>query len=546
MDQRRTLIFVISSLLILMLYQELVLNRLNPPHEAAPTASESPAVQEQALGAPPQAHEEPQVQARPRPVEGQDVVVETEFYRAVFTTAGGRLRSFQLKNYRAAVTAGSPPLEMIREAEGGLWPMGLQLRGATASVDDASVLYQADRTRLDLRGDAGDSITFRGMLGGATVSKEVRVVGNRYLIDVDLRIDGAGPDVKEAALGWVRGVDLTPKPGHEIVFDSVLALQAGKLHRETFADLAAGKVLERDVGWLGFAGPYFFAGIAPDFGRDAAPQTNAARLWMKSRGQVVETQVILPAGQFAGHFDLYIGPKKLDVLDEAGHSFKRAVDLGWFSFVALPLLQVLKFSHGITGNYGVDIILLTLAIKILFTPLTHRSFKSMRDMQKLQPQINKIREQFKDNSEQMNKEIMALYQRHKVNPFGGCLPMVVQMPVFIGLYQALQNAVELRHAPFVAWINDLSAPDRLGAFPIPFVEPPGFPVLTLLMGVSMLVQQWMTPSTGDPSQRTIMMIMPLMFTFMFIGFPSGLTLYWLVNNILTIAQQYVINRQAND
>ena len=144
----------------------------------------------------------------------------------------------------------------------------------------------------------------------------------------------------------------------------------------------------------------------------------------------------------------------------------------------------------------------------------------------------------------MNKEIMELYRRHKVNPLGGCLPMVLQIPVFIGLYQALLNAVELRHAPFLWWINDLSAPDRLGSVQLPFVQQPGVPVLTLLMGASMFAQQWMTPAAGDPAQQRMMMVMPLMFTFMFVNFPSGLALYWLVNNLLTIAQQYYINRTA--
>ena len=166
----------------------------------------------------------------------------------------------------------------------------------------------------------------------------------------------------------------------------------------------------------------------------------------------------------------------------------------------------------------------------------------MKSMQKLQPQMAKIRERYKDNAEEMNKEIMELYRRHKVNPLGGCLPMVLQIPVFIGLYNALSHAIELRHAPFLLWITDLSAPDRLGALAIPFVSPPGIPVLTLFMGASMFVQQWMTPSTGDPAQQRVMMIMPLMFTFMFVSFPAGLTLYWLVNNVLTIGQQYVINR----
>jgi YidC/Oxa1 family membrane protein insertase len=167
----------------------------------------------------------------------------------------------------------------------------------------------------------------------------------------------------------------------------------------------------------------------------------------------------------------------------------------------------------------------------------------MRAMQKLQPQMAKIREQLKDKPDEMNKEIMELYRRHKVNPLGGCLPMVLQIPVFVGLYNALMNAVELRHAPFALWIRDLSAPDRLGSIQLPFVEQPGIPVLTGLMGVSMFVQQLMTPvATADPVQQRVMLIMPVLFTFMFINFPSGLTLYWLVNNILTIAQQYTVNR----
>jgi YidC/Oxa1 family membrane protein insertase len=142
----------------------------------------------------------------------------------------------------------------------------------------------------------------------------------------------------------------------------------------------------------------------------------------------------------------------------------------------------------------------------------------------------------------MNKEMIELYQRHKVNPFGGCVPMLLQFPVFIGLYQALMNAIELRHAPFMLWIDDLSAPDRLGSIPLPFVDQPGIPVLTVFMGASMLAQQWMTPPAGDPAQQRVMMLMPLLFTFVFVNFPSGLVLYWLVNNVLTIAQQYYISR----
>jgi YidC/Oxa1 family membrane protein insertase len=175
-------------------------------------------------------------------------------------------------------------------------------------------------------------------------------------------------------------------------------------------------------------------------------------------------------------------------------------------------------------------------IKLAFIPLTQKSLTSMKEMQKLQPQMAKIREKFKDDREKLNKEMMELYKRHRVNPLGGCLPMLLQFPVFIGLYQALLNAVELRHARFALWINDLSAPDRL------MISGVGIPVLTILMGASMLLQQWMTPSAGDPTQKTMMLILPVVFTFMFINFPSGLVLYWLVNNLLSVGQQYYVTK----
>jgi YidC/Oxa1 family membrane protein insertase len=207
----------------------------------------------------------------------------------------------------------------------------------------------------------------------------------------------------------------------------------------------------------------------------------------------------------------------------------------------------------VTGNYGVDIILLTILVKVLFIPLTNRSMKSMRDMQRLQPQMTKLREKYKDDREQLNKEMIELYRRHRVNPLGGCLPMLLQFPVFIGLYQALSQAIELRHAKFAFWVRDLSTHE---CYPWPGQVPAAcndfsvlgipVPVLVLLMGGSMILQQYLTPATGmDPAQHRMMMIlMPIMFTVMFVNFPSGLVLYWLVNNVLTIGQQWWTNRAS--
>jgi YidC/Oxa1 family membrane protein insertase len=198
----------------------------------------------------------------------------------------------------------------------------------------------------------------------------------------------------------------------------------------------------------------------------------------------------------------------------------------------------------VTGNYGWSIILLTILVRIIFYPVNAKQAKAMKGMQKVQPELKKIQEKYKDDREQLNKEMMELYRRHKVNPLAGCLPMLVQLPVFLGLYNALMQAIELRHAPFVGWITDLSQPDRLGTLGIPFVSPPGIPILTLLMGASMLVQQKMTPAAGDPAQQRMMMFLPVIFTVMFVNFPSGLVLYWFANNVMSIGQQYMTNRST--
>jgi YidC/Oxa1 family membrane protein insertase len=247
-----------------------------------------------------------------------------------------------------------------------------------------------------------------------------------------------------------------------------------------------------------------------------------------------------------GRYTLFIGPKDFDLLESVGKGIERAIDFGYFGFISKPLLNVLHFFHRFTSSYGIDIIILTVLIKLLMWPLTHKSMASMKSMQKLAPQMEKLKEKFADDKEKLNREIMELYKRNGVNPLGGCLPMVLQLPVFYGLYSVLGTPIELRHAPFL-WINDLSQPDWHSLpFTVPSwwpsALPAGIPVLTILMGASMFLQQWMTPSAGDPNQKKMMMLMPLMFTFMFVSFPAGLTVYWLVNNVLGIAQQYWINR----
>jgi YidC/Oxa1 family membrane protein insertase len=222
---------------------------------------------------------------------------------------------------------------------------------------------------------------------------------------------------------------------------------------------------------------------------------------------------------------------------------EKIVDFGWFDIVAKPMLWGMNFSNRLTRNYGIDIILLTILIKILFYPLSLKSYKSMKEMQKLQPQIMKLREKYKNDREKLNREMMDIYKKKGINPLGGCLPMVIQIPVFFALYKVLIGAIEFRHAPFMLWINDLASPEDLFSFTVAGFELP-IRILPLVMGITQVLQQKMTPTTADPMQEKMMLFMPIIFTVMFWGFPSGLVLYWLVNNVISIAQQYYINKKA--
>jgi YidC/Oxa1 family membrane protein insertase len=240
---------------------------------------------------------------------------------------------------------------------------------------------------------------------------------------------------------------------------------------------------------------------------------------------------------------LFFGPKQSDVLKSLGVNADQVIDFGWFHWIAVPLIWALNMMNKVTHNYGIDIIILTIIIKIIFYPLTVKSSTSMKKMQKLQPKIMKLKEKYANDKTKLNQEMMGLYKTEGVNPMGGCLPMVIQIPVFFALYQALSGAIELRHAHFLWWINDLSAPEDLFTFTVAGYALP-IRILPLIMGITQVIQQKMTPTTADPMQEKIMLLMPIVFTVMFWGFSSGLVLYWLVNNVISIAQQYYINKKA--
>ncbi len=229
-------------------------------------------------------------------------------------------------------------------------------------------------------------------------------------------------------------------------------------------------------------------------------------------------------------YTAYVGPKDYELLKQQGVGLEAAINIGnWMKWLAFPFLFVMQFLYKYVGNYGIVIIIITVLTKIIFWPLGNKSYKSMKEMQKVQPKMAELKERYKDDKQKLNAAVMELYKTHKINPLGGCLPVVIQIPVFIALYQLLSYAIELRHAPFVWWIQDLSAKDPYYITPV-------------IMGATMLIQQKMTPAMGDPMQQKMMMFMPVVFTFLFLNFPSGLVIYWLINNVLSIGQQYYINK----
>ncbi len=480
-------------------------------------------------------------------VEREEIRVETPLYSAVWSTAGGVLKDFRLKRYKVGPEPGSPPVNLanLEGAPGGL----LGLHFAPRS-DGGPIMYTADKKALNLPPDSGpQELTLTARTGDGLVLRHTyRFHPDSYRIEVSSRVENQSKETVEGAVAAeLRNIPPASRQsyygfvGLAVLVDSeVEELKPKDLKKEQ-------KRLSGPIGWMAFEDDYFMAAVVP---QDADQGSFLGRTLPSGaiNGFYFGPSVRLgPSEAVSSDFALYMGPRDLTVLKAFGEDLDKALSFGFTDVIAKPLLHALRFFNSYVHNYGFSIIILTVLIKILFWPLTHKSYKSMKEMQKIQPLMAKIREKYKDNKEQMNRELMQLYKTYKVNPMGGCLPMLIQIPVFLALFRILSSSIELRHAPFILWIDDLSSPDRLFTLPfdIPFMAPPaGIPVLTLLMGASMFFQQKMSPSPGDPTQAKIMMFLPLIFTFVFINFPSGLVLYWLTNNMLSIGQQYRILKQA--
>ncbi len=475
-----------------------------------------------------------------------DITVETGLYVAVFSGSGPQIKSFQLKEYRSKLEKDSPLKELVQVNNKDGYGLSLGFLGENIpNIEWGS--YKVNRQDIAVKaGDQPESLIYEWESPqGIRIRTEFLFYADKYEIGLSVKVANKSDYVIDDTL--LFNIAHVPQKMRRSYgsFEGMALLLGNKLE-EVKEGKIQGKQFLGQISWIAYEEPYFMTAIISENDKKAT-----AKGAVLPDGEIRISYIPSPFNlgkneSTIRNFTLYLGPRDLYVLKTLNKNLEKAVNFGWFDIIAKPLLVALRFFNKYLSNYGLSIILLTILIKILFWPLTRKSYQSMKEMRKLQPMMAKLREKYKNNKQEMNKQLMGLYKTYKINPMGGCLPMLVQMPVFFAFYRILPNSIELRHAPFVLWVNDLSAPERLFSFPftIPLMAPPyGIPILTLLMGASMFLQQKMTPMTGDPAQAKMMMLLPVVFTFLFINFPSGLVLYWLVNNILSIAQQYRINRQ---
>ena len=473
------------------------------------------------------------------------VTIKTPLYVVKISEKGAVFKSYVLKNYRETTDVDSPLLEMIPpDISDGIIRLGFA-GNSLSGLDDAVFSGNFNEDSVELTNKPKEISFVWTSPQGVTIEKKFSFIPETYMIDLGVTIKNLSGETLRDSISLSLAQPAEVKESR-YGFTGPSALINNKLTQIKTKKIKDKNIYTGEVKWVAVQNRYFMSAIIPD-----DPVDGSMHLYVDDKvliNRYVRPETVMDSGtQHVFRYKLFFGPKSMRVLKSVDYDLVKAVHFGMFDIIAKPCVWVMNFIYDhFIPNYGVAIIMLTLFTKIILWPLGNKSYKSMAEMKKIQPLMAEIKEKYKDDKKKMNEEVMGLYKTYKVNPMGGCLPMLAQIPIFFALYRMLYEAIELRHAPFFWWINDLSAPDRLFRFDItiPFMQPPyGIPVLTIIMGASMFLQQKMSPPMGDATQAKMMMLMPLVFTVMFINFSSGLVLYWLVNNIISMAQQYYIQKK---
>lgn len=550
MEQTRMLIAIALSFLVLVIWQMIFVKK-------KPVQKKEHAVEQETVVKEASELKDPFSQEMDRAIESKvstangrtarELSVENSLFIARLTEKGGALKSIKLKDYRETIEKDSPMKEVLDpENEAGTLLCGFvknSLPGLSTEVYTAGV----EKDRLHIQGNKTEIPFYWKNENGVVLEKRFVFSPDSYRIDILVSIFN-GSDIPIQDHFTVSLINAIPEKTQRIGHTGPSAMIGREVREIDLKDLSDQNTYKGNINWLAFQTRYFMSALMPEPSTDATIHfLNASKKHLESQLGLAES-IIRPRSKQTFEFQSYFGPKNIGILKSIGKDLDQVVDFGWFSFLARPCLWLMNLMYKVVPNYGVAIIFLTLLMKIILWPLGNKSYKSMGQMKKMQPLMAEIRERYKNDKQRMNQEMMSLYKTYKVNPLGGCLPMILQIPIFFALYRMLYEAIELRHAPFFGWITDLSAPDRLFhfGFKIPMMEPPyGIPVLTIIMGASMFLQQKMQPPMGDAAQAKMMLFfMPIFMTVIFINFSSGLVLYWLVSNILGILQQYYVTKKT--
>ncbi len=473
-------------------------------------------------------------------VEDQFVTVRTDVFELTIDRVSGNLIHSSLTDYDKSLNS-REPLKLLTNTNSRTYVMESGLigrNGPDSRANGSAPVYQTDSASYELS-DGQDQLTVDLTYttnDGVKITKRYQFERNSYEIGVRYLIDNQSNEAWKANFTGKIVRDQAPDPtaqnsmGIQAFLGMVMSSSEDPYEKFDFGDLSETPINQSVTnGWLAFLQHYFLTAWVPEPDQPAQFQTTR-------RGPLYVMGFVYPATTVAAGDTVevgaraYVGPKIIDRLENVAPNLDRTVDFGFLFFISLPLFIILEWFYGLVGNWGVAIILLTVLVKGVFFHLSATSYKSMAKMRAVAPQLTRLKELYGDDRQRMSQEMMALYKREKINPLGGCLPILVQMPVFISLYWVLFESVQLRHAPFMLWIQDLSQMD------------PYF-ILPILMGASMFLQMHLNPTPPDPMQAKIMKMMPLIFTVFFLWFPAGLVLYWLVNNILSISQQWYITRK---
>ncbi len=472
---------------------------------------------------------------------GQRVRVTTDLFDAEIDSVGGDLRQVGLRTYPESVQQPKQPFQLLRDSGAEIF---IAQSGLVALNNDPApnhyALFTPEQSEYQLA-DGQETLEVRLNWtdpSGVKVIKTYTFRRGSFLVELNQRVEHGSTSNWQGS--QYRQFQRTPPAktnsyfgGGVITYTGAVISTPEQRYEKIAFDQIAKQELSQSVkdGWIAMIQHYFLGAWIPNVGEtdDFYTKVIGSNRYVVGMRGAVQT---IPAGATGDfHTRLYVGPKLPKVLEEIAPNLQLTVDYGKLTIIAEPLFWLLKAIHAIIGNWGWAIIFLTILIKLAFYKLSETSYRSMANMRRLAPELTRLKESYGDDKQKMNQVMMELYKKEKVNPLGGCLPILVQIPVFIALYWVLVESVQLRQAPFMLWIRDMAIPDP-------------YYVLPLIMGVTMFVQQKLSPAPPDPIQAKVMMALPIVFTFMFLWFPSGLVLYWVVNNTLSIAQQWVITKRV--